>query len=174
MDIKKSEEKFLKIYDEYADAIFRYCYFQTSDREKAKDIAQNTFIKVWTYMSSGENKIEHVKAFLYQVARNTVIDDRRKKKDFSLDKMIDDGFDFANEKDLKEEIEMIFEGEKALETIKKLEEKYSEIITLRYVEDLSIKEIAKITNETENNVSVRIHRGLEKLKIILNENGQTD
>ena len=35
---------------------------------------------------------------------------------------------------------------------------------MRYVDDLSIKEIAEITGETENNVSVRIHRGLEKLR----------
>ena len=42
---------------------------------------------------------------------------------------------------------------------------------MRYIEDLAPKEIAEITQESENNVSVKIHRGIKKLRELLNENG---
>ena len=51
--------------------------------------------------------------------------------------------------------------------MKKLPEKYATVLLLRYVDDLSIKEIAKITKESENVVSVRIYRGLGKLKEVI-------
>jgi|SRR3990172_2274282 len=170
MDTEKIKAEFLKVYDQYADVIFRYCYFQISDREKAKDLTQDVFIKTWEYMTSGK-KVEYMKAFLYRIAANTVIDDRRKKKTLSLDKMAEEGFDFPDKKNEGEEKEMIFEGEQAVKVISDLADKYRDVLMLRYVDDLSIKEIAEIVNETENNVSVRIHRGLEKLKNILGKNG---
>ena len=62
--------------------------------------------------------------------------------------------------------------DKAIEQVAKLPEKYRDVLMLRYVDDLSVAEISVIIAETENNVSVRIHRGLEKLKNILEKNGQ--
>lgn len=166
-----ARQDFLKAHDEYADAIFRYCYFQTSDRQTALDLAQDTFIKLWEYMAGGK-KIEYLKAFIYRIARNSVIDFRRKKKSFSLDKMIEEGFDPSAEKNINEAKETIFEGEEAVRTIRELDAKYRDVLMLRYVDDLSIKEISEIVGESENNISVRIHRALEKLKNILkNKNG---
>jgi RNA polymerase sigma-70 factor (ECF subfamily) len=160
----------MKAYDEYADAVFRYCYFKTSDREKALDLAQETFIKVWEYMASGK-PVEHMKAFIYRIASNAIIDSHRKKKSSSLEKKMEGGFDVKNENDLREEKEIASAGAEVMEILENLEEKYREILMLRYVDDLSIKEISKIVGESENNVSVRIHRGLEKLKKILKTNG---
>ena len=54
-----------------------------------------------------------------------------------------------------------------MEYIKKLPEKYSSILVMRYVNDLSVKEIALIFNESENVISVRIHRGISKLKELI-------
>jgi len=160
---------FEKSYQEFSDAIFRYCYFQTFNREKALDLTQDTFIKTWEYLVSGK-KVENLRAFLYKVARNAIIDDRRKKKAESLDSLKEAGFDIKNEQDEITLHEDAFEGKVAIETINKLSERYREVIILRFVEDISVKEIAEILKENENNISVKIHRGLEKLKILLKEN----
>ncbi len=166
---QKLKEFFAVFYDEYSDAIFRYCRFQTSNREKALDITQDTFIKTWEYLSSGK-KVENIRAFLYKVARNLIIDYRRKKKSYSLEEMMNEGFDLKSEEGGLATHESIFEGNIAIETLERLDEKYREVLMLRYVEDMSVKDIAKIMGRTENNISVRIHRGLEKLKILLEEN----
>ena len=166
MNIDKIRAEFQKTYDEYADPIFRYCYFQVSDRERAKDLAQDTFIKFWEYVASGQ-QVEYVKSFLYRIAINTVIDERRKKKTISLEKIAESGHDWADEKDEGKQKEMIYEGKQAVEAVAQLPEKYRDVLMLRYVDDLSIKEIAEISGESANNVSVRIHRGLEQLKKLL-------
>ena len=165
---KKLRALFEKTYEELSDAIFRYCYFHTSNREKALDITQETFIKTWEYMDSS-HEIDNIKAFLYRVAKNLIIDDRRKKKSDSLDKMTEEGFEPRSEESELKIIENIFEAKMALRTVDKLSEKYKEVIILRFVEDMSVKDIAKVLRKNENTISVRIHRGIERLKIILEE-----
>ena len=162
---------FSESYDKYSDAIFRYCLYQTSNREKALDLTQDTFIKTWEYLSNNNSKkIENLRAFLYKVAINLIIDYRRKKKADSLDQMTEAGFDVRSEIDEASVQENAFDGKIALKALKNLDEKYKDVLTLRFVEDMDIKEIAKILEESENNISVRIHRGLEKLKNVLKEN----
>ena len=47
------QKEFEKAYDLYADAIFRHCYLRVSDRELAKDLMQEAFMKTWEYLASG-------------------------------------------------------------------------------------------------------------------------
>ncbi|MCX6755038.1 MAG: RNA polymerase sigma factor [Candidatus Nomurabacteria bacterium] len=163
------KESFSKAYDNFSDAIFRYCLYQTSNKEKALDLTADTFTKTWEYISSGK-ELDNIRAFLYRVANNLIIDDRRKKKSDSLDAMTEFGFDVKDENDENKGHENAFEGKIAMEAVAQLDEKYRDVLMLKYVDDMSIKEIAKILDETENNISVRMHRALEKLKNILGEN----
>ncbi len=162
------KDEFAKAYDEYGDAIFRYCLYQTSNRELALDLTADTFTKTWEYLSRGK-EVDNLRAFLYRVANNLVIDYRRKKKESSLENLQEQGFDIETEDENKMH-EDAFEGKLAMEAVQKLDENYRDVLMMRYVDDLSIKEIAKILDEKENNISVRIHRALEKLKNILGEN----
>jgi RNA polymerase sigma-70 factor (ECF subfamily) len=161
-----TQEAYLKAYESYNDAIFRYCLFETSNREVALDLTQDTFVKVWQYLQGG-NTIENMRAFLYRVAGNLVIDYRRKKKATSLDALLDDGYDIGH--DEKSRTIDAIDGRKVMEIMNEIPEKYRDVIIMRYVEDLSIKEIAEVTGETENNISVRIHRGLEKVRSAVEE-----
>lgn len=164
------EEQFLRSYKEYSDALFRFCYLKVSDREVAKDMLQETFIKTWQYIQKG-GTVTNPKSFLYKTAQNLVIDHYRKKKTVSLDALADDGFD-PGENPTKQTEDRL-DGELALEVMNKIPEMYREVIFMQYVEGLSIKEIAEIVGESENNVSVRIHRGIEKLRTIYeNQNNQ--
>ena len=103
------------------------------------------------------------------MARNLIIDERRKKKSESLDQMKELGFDIKDTHDEQEKHEDAFDAKMVLEVINGLELKYREVIMLRYVEDMSVKDIAVILKDTENNVSVKIHRGLDKLRTLLNK-----
>lgn len=164
----KIEKVFMESYEEFSDAIFRYTLFQTSNRQTAIDISQDTFIKTWQYLQKGE-EIENIRAFLYRVAKNLIIDHRRKKKSYSLDEMTEYGVDFRTEEDLVEEQQKEFEKQKVLKTIEEVDEKYREILILRYIEEMSIKEIGEVMDKSQNHVSVMIHRGIEKLKKLLKD-----
>ncbi|MCC6323885.1 RNA polymerase sigma factor [Candidatus Nomurabacteria bacterium] len=157
----KQKDLYLKAYDDYSDGLFRYAMFKTSNRELALDIVQDTFTNVWEYIAKG-GKIANIKAFLYRTLGNKIIDSYRKKQSESLDNMIEAGYDVGF--DDRSKMEEFLNGEKVWEKVSELPEAHIEILTLRYINDLSIEEIATMLDQSENNVSVRLHRALEKLK----------
>lgn len=156
-----NEKKFLKAYDDFADAIFRHCYFRVYDRERARDLMQDTFIKTWEYLARG-NEIENLRAFLYRVANNLVIDNARKKKPVSLESMQEDGFQPAAEDTLS--VQARIDAKMTLALLARIDKKHRDVIIMRYIDELSPKEIAEIIGETQNNVSVRLHRALGMLR----------
>ncbi len=167
---KSLEYLFIKAYDDYSDAIFRHCYFRVYERERAKELMQETFIKTWEYLKRGEDEnleIKNLKAFLYKVANNVIIDESRKKKVVSLELMQERGFDPKD--DTHDRLLNFLEGGELIRLLEEVDPKYREALTMRYVEDLDIKEIAAALSETENNISVRIHRGIEKIRQIANQ-----
>jgi RNA polymerase sigma factor (sigma-70 family) len=109
-----------------------------------------------------------MKAFLYRVATNAVTDSYRKKKSESLDSLQEDGFDPST--DEHEKSMAGIEGEEVMKYLEELDEPYKEVLTLRYVHDLSIDEIIEITGESGNTISVRLHRAIGKLKDKFKEN----
>ena len=157
----------MKCYEEHSDAILRYCHFQTSNREVALDLVQDTFMKTWGYLSEGK-EIDNIKAFLYKVAKNLIIDYRRKKKSYSLDAITETGIEFS-EGDESEDATKKFDKEFVLSQLEKLDPDSQEILTMRYINEMSIKEIAEATDLTPNNVSVKIHRSIGKMKQVLKE-----
>ncbi len=164
VDKGNTEQQFTQAYEQYSDAIFRYCYYRVFDREKAKDYVQEAYARTWKYICEGKT-VDNIRAFLYRTANNIIIDEARKKKSISLDTIMEKGFTPSN--DPREKTENYFTGKEIIKIIKSLDEKYRDVILLKYVEDLSTKEIASVLNETENNVYVRLNRGFQKIKEIL-------
>ncbi len=159
-----SEQDFIAMYDSYADAIYRYCYFRVFDKEQAQDLVQETFIRIWKCLQNGQ-KIEYGKTFAFTIAHNLLIDSYRKKKSLSLDSLVEEGFSPVDKSEASAETKA--EINEVLQHIDKLDEKYSQVLILRFVEDLGPKDIAQIIGETENNISVRINRGLAQLREIV-------
>ena len=160
------KQAFAKAYDDFADAIFRHCYFRLSNREKAKDMMQETFMRVWGYMEKG-NTIEFTKIrpFLYKTASNLIIDEyRRNKHELSLDLLREDGFEIAGEVKTEQEVNSRMEIERIKKTLDQLDDKHKEVIVMRYIDKLEPKEIAEALGDTPNNVSVKINRGIAQIK----------
>lgn len=160
-------ERFVQAYEEYADAIFRYCFYRVYDRERALELVQESFMKTWEYLASGK-QIDNIKPFLYKVATNLIIDQsrRRHSPETSLEELQDLGFDPPDPHAVQ--VEKLVDAKFAAEKLKNLPDMYREAVTLRYINDLSPKEIAEIIGESENVVSVRINRGINQLRKMLN------
>lgn len=152
-----------------------------SDRERALEITQETFLKAWNHISKKDaEEIHQWRSFLYRILNNLIIDEYRKHKAQSLDAML------ANEetsvsveaellRDETNELEAAmvrFDGGQAIAALEKLGEQHKTVLMLRYVEGLSPREIAESLGESENTVSVRIHRGIKKLQQILQQESQ--
>lgn len=166
-DHVKIQGIFMKSYEENSDALFRYCYFQTSNKEVAKDILQDTFTKTWIYLSGG-NEVDNLKAFFYKVAKNLIIDHRRKKKAHSLEAITETGVDFPDQ-DEEEKATENFDKEFVVAKLEKLDPDDREILSMRYINEMSIREISNALDMTPNNVSVKIHRATQKMKKVLED-----
>lgn len=160
------ETQFEAAYDLHADAIFRFCYAHLGNRDRAKDAVQETFVRVWTHLAKGK-KINAFRPFLYRTARNFLIDQSRRPKTSSLDALLGGGFDVADDRMVDPAITI--DASRAIRLASSLDPQYRDAVLLRYVNGMMPKDIASITGETENTVSVRIHRGLEKLRSLLQQ-----
>ena len=166
--IESHEDRFLKAFEDYNDALFRHAFIRVSDREKAIDIVHDTFTKVWSYIRSG-HEIDSYRSFLYKVLNNLIIDSYRKQREVSLDALFEiEGVDEGSFPDLSENtveaLAATIDGKKAFELLKELPDVYREVITFRFVDGLGPSEISDLIEESENVVSVRIYRGLKMLR----------
>lgn len=163
----QAKERFLQAYLLNSDGIFRFCFFRLSDREIAKETAQEVFVRAWQYLING-GEIKNLRAFLYKTASNLVIDQYRKRRpQDSLESLQESA---GYEPPAKAEPDWIerLSGAEALALLQRLPEPYREAIIMRYVEELSLTEIAQALGQSENTIAVRIHRGLAKLKVLMN------
>jgi RNA polymerase sigma-70 factor (ECF subfamily) len=142
-----------------------YAFFKTHNRATGQDLVQDTFVKTWAYLIRG-GKIDLMKPFLYHILNHLIIDEYRKHKTSSLDGLLEKGFEYGF--DNSERIFNVFDGKAALLLIKYLPAKYEKVIRMRYVQDLSLKEISLITGQSRNAVAVQAHRGLIKLRKFYN------
>jgi RNA polymerase sigma-70 factor (ECF subfamily) len=156
---EESRKDFEQIYGEHSDAIFRHVYLRLHDREVSKDVVQEVFFRFWKYIQKG--KVNTPRAFLYQIANNLIIDHWRRKKAASLDALLDDGIEFADEIETKD-FEVAEQDVRSM--FKNLSPKERDTLVMRYIDDMQVKEIAKLMKESENVVSVRIYRSLAKLR----------
>ena len=162
--MEQHKQQLTEAYEAFSDDIFRYCFFRISDREKALDLVSETYVRMWQYIIAG-NEVANTKTFLYTVARNLIIDGYRKKKTVSLDSLLDQGMDIHTE--TEEALYTNLDIDRVIKHVEQLPEIYSSIIVMRYVNDLSIKEIATIVGKPENVISVRIHRVISKLRELI-------
>ena len=171
-----AEAQFGLLYAACADAVFRYFCARTSDREVALDLTQDVFVRCWNTILSGK-EIRNHRAFVFAIARNLVIDWYRKKKTLSLEALTEKSagaragssdadlfflIDGKEEGFLYQSAEVRFLTEK----IQELDSVYQEVVYLRLVEELPPRDIAVILGLSVNVVSVRVNRGIKKLRTL--------
>ena len=168
---QKDKDAFIKAYDSYIDDIYRFIYFKVGSREDAEDLTSQVFLKSWDYIQN--NLLDHktVKAFFYRVARNIVIDYYRDKS--TQDNISINGkeipIDIIDEKtNLNKEVDLKIDIKNLQQAMKELKDEYREVLMLRYINELSIKEIAEIVDKNKGNVRVLIFRAIKALKNIVN------
>ncbi len=151
---------------EFEHGLLKHARFRVSDTGVCDDLVQDTFLKTWVYLVRA-GKINLMKPFLYHVLNCLIIDEYRKKKSVSLDLLLENGFELQ-EDELERTVNQI-DGEAAVALIETLPVAYQKIMSLRYVDDFSLSEIAVETGLTKNLVAVKTHRGMEKLRLLYEE-----
>lgn len=155
-----NKDAFGRIYELFFSKIYRFIYFSLGDKELSEDLAQNTFLRCWRSLQSFSDTKGSFQAFLFTIARNILIDWYRKKKEVSLEKVEDPASleNIESEAVKKEEKEIVWNA------LLRLKEFEKQVVILRYFEELSFADIAKIVGKKETAVRVKLHRTLKKMK----------
>lgn len=141
--------------DEYSDSIYRFILKNLRDSDKAKDIVQDTYEKLWLKIDSVT--YEKVRSYLFTTAYHTMIDLLRREKKQG------DFYDIKSEQ-YSHDVQYSDLNEILHEAINKLPEAQRSVILLRDYEGYSYEEIAEITGLSESQVKVYIFRGRLYLK----------
>jgi RNA polymerase sigma-70 factor (ECF subfamily) len=164
--VKKDPEAFGRIYDAYAPRIYRFVFFKVSSEEEAQDISAEVFLKAWQYLLDEKGKeVRHLPGLLYGIARNRVIDfyrSRANKDTVPLSEALGD--EIADERRTQEKVEAKMDVELLGHQLRDLKDEYREVLVMRYLDELSIGEIAAALDKTSGNVRVLVHRALGALK----------
>jgi len=169
----KDRQAFVKAYDLYVDQIYRFIYFKVGNKEEAEDLSSAVFLKIWSYLQ--ENNIidsKTLRPLLYKIARNIIIDHYRKinqRENVSLDKTMEQGGLIDVKQDIAQRAEVMSDLMVIETKLPELKEEYREVIIMRYINELSIKEIAEILDKSKGNVRVLIYRALSTLKELMNQ-----
>lgn len=141
--------------NQYADGVFRFILKNIKDEDKAKDIVQDAFEKLWIKLSDIDAAT--VKSYLFTIAYNGMVDAiRREKFVGDIESVKDNNFiTFNNYNDVKEILN---------EALSKLNDIQRAVILLRDYEGYNYNEIGKITGLSESQVKVYIYRARVILK----------
>ncbi|MBE3570796.1 MAG: RNA polymerase sigma factor SigW [Bacillales bacterium] len=169
--LKGDQNAYGEIVEFYKDKVYQLCYRMLGNRHEAEDAAQEAFLRAYLNIRRyDENR--KFSTWLYRITTNLCIDRIRKKKpDYHLDAALEGSENvtlysqIASSSHLPEqEVEQMELQESIQQAILKLPEKYRAVIILKYVEELSIEEIAGILNMPVGTVKTRLHRGREALR----------
>lgn len=159
--------------EQYHYRLFRYLLYLTGSREAAEDFFQETWVRVIDRGSQydGRRKFE---AWLFTIARNLVIDSRRRRMPSSSDSLVEPGEGPGLEETLASKDPSPAdlaagreESERVGAALGRLPAGYREVLMLRFQEDLSLEEIATVVAAPLSTVKSRLYRGLEELRGML-------
>lgn len=147
----------------YSRGLTTHAQYKTHNPELSQDLVQVTFLKTLLYLQKG-GQITTMRNFLNHILNGLIIDEYRKRKVTSLDLLLEQGFEIGVHE--AERTANIFDGKLVVLLIELLPVKYQPIIRMRYLQDLSLKEISLLTGLSTNTIAVQSHRGLSKLKTL--------
>jgi RNA polymerase sigma-70 factor (ECF subfamily) len=163
MDKQNFKEQFFsQIYDQNIEKIYRFILFKTNSEPLAQDLTAETFSRLWAQISSGK-EIKNPLGFLYKITKNLIIDHYRYKERgaISLDEM---DFLEGEEQGIEEAVSQKDDMRKVKAALTSLHDTYRQAISLYYIEQESISDVAKSLGKSEGATRVLLHRGLKKLK----------
>lgn len=162
--LQGDESAFGQIYDLYFEKLYRFVFYRVNHKEAAEDLVSETFIRIW----SSRSQIKGAGAFnawVYQIARNLVIDYYRARKTIVDLQELENVLEY--EDNVVDRTNLDFEQKTFLAALDKLGSDQQLVIKLKFLDELENEEIAKLLDKTEGAIRVIQHRAIAELKKLL-------
>lgn len=155
------------LYDRYHDQIYRFVYLKVSHREEAEDITHHVFLSAWQHIAGYTHKGFPFSSLLYQIARNKIIDHYRTQKTTIDIEDLKEAEIPRHESTVEDSLHSQFQFATVKTALQQLKQEYQDIIIMRYIEELTPAEIARILKKPEVTIRVLQHRAIKQLKALL-------
>ncbi len=170
--MKNIKREFGQTYNQSVDKIYRFILIKVNSREIAEDLTAETFTKVWRAFELSEQSQEpilNLQSFCYRTARNLVTDYYRTKGKISLVPL--ETVELATDSEIEKEAIINSDLQGVFKAMAKLKDEEQDVVIWRYLDELSIPEIAELLGKSETATRVTIHRAMNALKKELTQNG---
>lgn len=154
-------ESFVLLYDRHVERIYNFIYFRTSHKTTAEDLTSQIFFKAMDKIASFNPDKGTFQSWLYQIARNTLIDEYRGRKPVEN---IDAHINITDKTDLAHETDATLNAERLQKLLQTFPEESQELLTMRLWDELSYAEIAQVTGKTEGSLKMQFSRIISKLQ----------
>lgn len=155
---------FTRLYQSHSNELFGFCVSKVREREEALDIVHDAFIKLWQMMSAGTEILNH-RALLYTIIRHKIIDGYRSVALQRVFPISDELYDSLT--DSSQNIPDSIDVRIILNAINAMPETIREPLLYRYVDGMSISDIAHLLKTNPNTITQRIKRSLGTLRAIV-------
>ena len=161
-------DEFEDIFRRHKDMVFNTAYLILGDPDEANDVLQEVFVKVYRFWHTYNPQKGGFHAWLHRVTVNLCISERRKRRSpfSSLERLKEQGFDPVDAvSQLPEDILIREEeSERIQRAMKSLDKKHRAVIVLRYFNDLSYNEIARVLNVPLGTAKSRVNTAIRTLR----------
>lgn len=167
-----SETALADLYNAYFERIYNFIYYRVTHKETAEDLTEDVFVKVFSKIR-GLAEPKAFEGWLFQIARNKVIDYYRSKKQIVPLEEIENTLEY--ETNVVDVVNLQTQQILFIKLLKELSLEQQQVIKLKFLEDLDNDIIAQMLNKTEGAVRVLQHRAISKLKeLIDNEHSRSN
>jgi RNA polymerase sigma-70 factor, ECF subfamily len=167
--IQGDAEAFGDLYERYLDEIQRYIFYRVANRFDAEDLTETVFLKTWESLPRFESSKVNLRAWLYRIAHNSIVDYYRTSKvttDLSAEQLHD------SHPSPEHQIQVRDVHQQLADIIKSLDTNLQQVIVCRFVSGLSHAETAQIMDIKEGHVRVLQLRALQKLRQMMEKNDE--
>ncbi len=161
----RDTEAYGELYDAYFEKIRRYLFFKLPTGHDADELAGEVFLRGWEYATA--SRVNYAGALFYRIATRLVADFYRKR---IIEGDISEAEAIASSENIEHELDTKDAAGKLAKGIRQLKEEYRELIILKFLNEMEIKEIARILGKTPNNIRVSLHRAKRALQRIMEAN----
>jgi RNA polymerase sigma-70 factor (ECF subfamily) len=171
-DPKTAEGQVMRVlYQEHAAALWRYAVRLTGDTARAEDVVQETLLRAWRHPEVTDDRERSARAWLFTVARNLVIDERRSARfrSESGTSDLEQAADHAGPGELETALDRMLLSE----AMAHLSDDHRAVISRAYYQGATIAQIAADLQIAEGTVKSRLHYGMRALRLKLQEMGVT-
>ena len=158
LESSHDRDAFEALYWRYRPALLRFIYVRVPTRETAEDVLSEVFVEMWRYVVEEGRRITHFRGLAYKIARGKIAGYYKSKETGHVP------LHEVSEGVLKYEEEYEEVDTAVLRAIFSLSPEDAELVMLRYVEGLRVKDIADIMDKSSAAISVKIGRLLKKLE----------